>query len=707
MSQTQKPRTEDDLVKELREFITSYYPERVGELAQSYNSNKANTLTIEWRDMLMALSSDENGNHPADDYLNAPTKMDELLTRAVNRIEVPNVKLQGVDVRVVGLNDEDIYKPIEIDRDQPRGYLGVQGQLKKATEPNQEIQESAYECLLCGTMNYVPQIGESAEEPRECVGCERQGRFKLDHDQSTFEHYCKVRIETPPDESGELQSDHIDGYIRGDLVWSGSDEFGIITQTGKSITAYGTVGMKQKTGRGVNERLFDTHLLVEAIEFDTDEDEVDIEKHKDEFTELAQREDAVDIFAESLVPELHSTPEWNSALPLLVGYLFAAPRIDIPDGPTYRGDIHVLIMSDYGMGKSMVNSSIAMYSPKCIKESVTGMSSDVGLLAAAVEDDFGEGQWTLQPGILVRANGGHVILDEIDKTDANLERMNDALEGEQMVQVNKAGQRASYKSRMGLLATGNPKDSRFDSTVPISEQMGLDESLLSRFDGIVTMEDSPDEEQDGMVANAQGMSYVEAQEYQYGDREEFDRLSRVVSPDVGRSWIAYAREEINPLIKAEHIKEIENWYSNELRQLNHDFARNQGVGQDMPVPVNARVVANTIRLSVAFARVGLQETVTQQNVERAKKLVKNLVGQTFEDGQFTPRENKQSAKPKTQHEKINAVREALDMNQAITPAEIADKSGLDEKTARQLADKLCDKNPAQAMKPTEGVYRGV
>jgi replicative DNA helicase Mcm len=261
------------------------------------------------------------------------------------------------------------------------------------------------------------------------------------------------------------------------------------------------------------------------------------------------------------------------------------------------------------------------------------MSSDVGLLAAAVEDDFGEGQWVLESGILVRANGGHVILDEIDKTDADLERMNDALEGEQVVDVNKAGQSATFKSRVGLLATGNPKESRFDESLPISDQLGIDQSLLSRFDAIITMEDRPSRDKDQKVAEAQGMSYVEAQEYAHGDRDEFDHLSRDVTPQVGRAWVAHAREEVNPQLRREHVEQIRDWYADEVRTLNEEFADGGG-GGDMPVPVSARSVMDTIRFAVAFARVHLRDEVTDADVDRAMRLTRALVGQTFENGKF-------------------------------------------------------------------------
>jgi len=685
----------DEVIDDLTSFLGTYYADELSELAQNY-PNDQDWLEIDWSDLLRAEPD------VADDYLEAPDIVSRSLTEAVRRYQVPNYELTDVSVRMVGLNESDIYQPIEIDREHPEGYIGVRGELKKVTAPSREIQVAVYECQRCGTPNEVPQTGEDEQKPHDCQGCEREGPWNLLFSQSDFEDYCKVRIETPPDESGDLQSDHIDGYVRGDLVWTGHEEYGLIAETGKSVTAYGTVGMARKEGKGVNERLFDTHLMIDALEFGEDEDEVNIDAHRDEFSELADRDDAVDIFAESLVPELYATPEWESGLELLVAYLFGAPRIDVPNGPTFRGDIHALIVSDFGMGKSMVNSAVAMYSPKCIKESVTGMSSDVGLLAAAVEDDFGEGQWTLQPGILVRANGGHVILDEIDKTDADLEKMNDALEGEQMVQVNKAGQRASYKSRMGLLATGNPKESRFDSQISVSEQLGIDQSLLSRFDGIVTMEDHADEEQDGYIAETQAESYIEAQEFDHGDRDELDSLSRDVTPEVGRAWIAYARQEVTPVMKREFIDEIRAFYAEDVRTLNQKFATNSEEGADMPVPVSARVVGNTIRFAVAFARLHLRETVAQEDVDRAIDLQKSLVGQNFDGEKFVPESSRQRT-PKSQDERIGRIRDALD-GEELTPAEVAAKiPGVAEQTAENELENLATKG--EVVRPQTGVYR--
>lgn len=668
----------NELVERLGEFLSNYYHDEIGTLAQRYPGEQSH-LTVDWSDLFRF------DNDIADDFLDDPDKITKAFQYALEEYDLPDpdLRLTDVSIRMVGLNENELYRPLEITQEKPEGYIGVTGDLARVTEPSPEAETIAYECQRCLTMNDVPQTGDSATEPSECVGCERKGPFEPKRDASVFRDYSKVRVETPPDETGELQREFVDCAVRGDLVWHGHEEHGLLARTGDSVTVYGTVEYEQRTDGRTKKRLFDPYLDIDAIEFDADADDVDIAAHREEFEELADRSDAIDLFAESLVPQLYQTPEWEHALEAMVGYLFAAPRIDIPQGPTYRGDIHMLIVSDYGMGKSMANSAIATYSPNAIKESVTGMSSDVSLLAAAVEDDFGGGGYMLKPGILVRANGGHVILDEIDKTDADLERMNDALEGEQVVDVDKAGKQATFKSRVGLLATGNPVDSRFDPNAPISQQLGIDRSLLSRFDAIVTMQDEADFEQDAAIADTQGRAYLESQEAQFGDREEFDQLDRVVEPEVGRAWIAHARENVTPMIREHHVDEISEWYAEEVRQLNNQY----GTDDQMPVPVSARTVMDTIRFAVAFARVHLRDTVTDADVERAKDLSKTLVGQTFDGEKFTP-EVSRSNVDMDQDERKDTIPDVLDDEETMTTEEIAEATGLDHETVNGELEQL-------------------
>ena len=669
-----------ELIDDFEQFYRRYYSDEIGTLAQNY-PNEQRSLYVDWTD-LYRFDADL-----ADDYLAKPEEIHEYMEAALRLYDISiDVDLSGANIRVRGLHNSDIYRPSNLRSEHSGGYIGIKGVLDRVTTPSEKPEEIAWECQRCGTLTNMPQGSGEIQEPYECQGCERQGPFVVNDDYTEWTDYCKVRIEAPPDESGDVGEDKITGYVEGDLVDYGHPA-GLLGRAGEHCTVYGVLERQQKTGRNANKLLFDRVLRIEAIEFDTDEDTVDIEGNLEEFEALAQRPDAVDLFAESLVPELYMTDEWDAGLELAVAYLFAAPRLDIPNGPTYRGDIHVMVISDYGQGKSMVNRAVNRYSPDCIMKSATALSSNVGLLAAAVKDDFGEGQWTIKPGLLVRANGGHLILDEIDKPDADLARMNDALEGEQTVDVEKAGQSVTYLSRTGLWATGNPEEGRFGKHKPVSQQLGIKPSLRSRFDGILTMRDVAIEEKDENIAGTAGRAYVEAQEAQFGDREEFDALDRPVSVDVGRAWVAEARANYHPLLSESQDDDVKRWYASEIRPMNKDFADNEGVGADMPVPATARVVEATFRFSVAFARCHLRDRVADQDVDRAKDLAKRLVGQTFDGDGFVPPEvagEFDQLEPKV----LGAV---PDDGTRVFASEIAESAGVDEDDAKSVLDSAAEK----------------
>jgi len=680
-----------ELTEALEGFLKQYYHEDLLTVANDTDTS----LVIDWMDMFKAEPD------LAEDFLKQPKVILWHIRDALEVYDLPvPIDISEIAIQVVNIDDTETYNPSDLRHEHGGRYVAIEGELARVTSPSDKPEELVYKCQRCGANTVVPQAGDELQDPYQCESCEREGPFKIVDGEGTWTDFSRVRIKTPPDESGELGQSHIDGYAKGELVELGHEDHGLIARAGEKCTVYGVVERKQKSGRNADETLFDRVLNIKAIDFDGNEKEVNIREHKDEFEELASRDDAVDIFAESLVPELYATPEWETALELAVAYLFAAPRIDIPQGPTYRGDIHALIVSDYGLGKSTVNSALAEFSPKSVKESVTGMSSEVGLLAASVKDDFGAGQWTIKPGILVRGNGGHVILDEIDKTDADLERMNDAIEGEQKVDINKAGQSVTYNSRVGLWATGNPVDSRFNTFDTVAGQLGIGSSLLSRFDGIVTMQDVPDDDIDELVAQRIGEAYKEAQEYEFGEREELELLDRVVDVGVGRAWIAYARENVFPTITTDQIEDIKDWYANELRPLNEMYGDAEA-DEDLPVPANTRDVEDTIRMAVAFARVELRDTVHRENLERAKSLKRTLIGQNFRDGEVVRPEMQQGRL--SQKQRVQKIKKVLDGDEPLSIGQVAEKTGIEPSKVKNRISKLSQKG--EVYQPENGKYQ--
>jgi len=693
MSQTdsQVGQGEQTLTDELITFLNTYYREEVAKMAQLY-PNDTKSLYIDYQDLY------QFDPVLADDLREQPEKLLDYLTEAVDLVDLPvDQDLSNITVRVHNLPEQHTYAPGELRHQQGGNYIGVEGVLERVTSTSDLPQEVKFECTRCGTTAVIPQSLEESElqEPHECTGCQRSGPFKIMGNETEWSDYAKLRIESTPD-ADDGDAGKLVGFALDDLIDEGGDT-GLIGRAGEPVTIYGICKRKQKNGRGANELLFDHFLEARAIDFERDAETVDIEEHRDEFEELAQKPNAVDLFADSIAPQLHETDAWETAMEFAVPYLFGAPRIDIPNGPTYRGDLHFLIVSDYGMGKSTFKEDIEAYSPKCISKSTTALSSGVGLTAAAVKDDFGEGQWTIKPGLLVRANGGHLILDEIDKGPDQLTEMNDAIEGEQVVDIEKAGKSATYDSKCGLLALGNPVDGKFDEYDSISEQLDMSETLLSRFDAIVTMSDRPSMDKDQKVAETYGKSYTEAQKAAINGEDEFDTLNRDVPIEVGRAWIKYAREEVMPILEYEQFQELEDWYAEEVRQLNNEYAES-GEAEDMPVPVTVRVLSAVTKMAIAFARMHLREEVIQSDIERAKKLGKRLVKQNWDGERFDSTKNL-SKDTKSQDDRVEAIESMIaelesEYDQGAPVEEVleyAQNSGIKESKAEHEIDKLKQK----------------
>lgn len=683
-------KTDPEIINNFEGCLEKYYHEEILSLAGEYPDQKI--LEVEWLDVK------RHDPALAADVFEAPETVVESFHVALREYPVPiDIDMGNATVRLVGLPRERVHEPGSLRSEHAGEFLAIEGSLERVTGSSDRAINVVYVCARCPTQTEIPQdpMSDQLQQPTECGGCKRKGPFRVVDGGGEFEDVAKIRIASRATRNGDGK---LVGEVTNELIDYGGED-GLVGRAGEPVTVNGIVRRKQRTGRGQDETLFDHYLDVHSVEFIRDEETVDIEKHREEFVELAAESDAVDKFARSIAPNLHTTDAWDAAMEFAVAYLFGAPRIDITHGPTYRGDLHFLIISDFGMGKSDFSSDVEAYSPKSIAKSTTALSSGVGLTAAAVEDDFGDGAWTIKPGLLVRANGGHLILDEIDKGPDELTDMNDALEGKQQVDVEKAGKSVTYDSKTAVMAMGNPIEGRFDQKQPVYQQLGISESLLSRFDGIVTMEDIADESQDKLIAETYGKGYTEAAEAEYGDREEFEQLDREVPIPVGRAWVQYARDNVNPLLTYEQFQTLEEWYAEDVRQLNKRFGEG-GEAEDMPVPATVRVLGAAVKMAIAFARCRLQEEVQEQQIERAKKLAKRLVKQNWDGDRFDSTKNI-SKTASSQSERVHAIKDALDSPKSIE--DVAEETGIDKRTVEERIEKLMNKGAVT--EPVTGEYR--
>lgn len=166
----------------------------------------------------------------------------------------------------------------------------------------------------------------------------------------------------------------------------------------------------------------------------------------------------------------------------------------LPDGLRLRGDINVLLLGDPGTAKSQLLKFVEKVAPVAVYTS--GKGSSAAGLTASVQRDRASGDFYLEGGAMVLADGGVVCIDEFDKMrDEDRVAIHEAME-QQTISIAKAGITTILNSRTSVLAAANPVFGRYDDLKSPGENVDFQTTILSRFDMIFIVKDIHNEERD-------------------------------------------------------------------------------------------------------------------------------------------------------------------------------------------------------------------
>ena len=115
-----------------------------------------------------------------------------------------------------------------------------------------------------------------------------------------------------------------------------------------------------------------------------------------------------------IAPAIFGSDDVKAAVASL---LFSGARKTTRDGARLRGDVNVLLMGDPSTAKSQFLKFVEKTAPICVYTSGKG-SSAAGLTASVIRG--GDGEFYLEGGAMVLADGGCVCIDEFDKVRSYL-----------------------------------------------------------------------------------------------------------------------------------------------------------------------------------------------------------------------------------------------------------------------------------------------
>lgn len=277
-------------------------------------------------------------------------------------------------------------------------------------------------------------------------------------------------------------------------------------------------------------------------------------------------------------------------------------------------------------------------SPNSIATTGRG-STGVGLTAAVVVDKD-TGKRHLEAGAMVLGDRGIVCIDEFDKmSEIDRVAIHEVME-QQTVTIAKAGIHVSLNARCSVLAAANPIYGEYQKNLPANKNIGLPDSLLSRFDLVFIVLDDNDPEKDRLIADRVIKNHMFPSETpsvntaydekiiepDLGDDEHLESLvyekynallhgsSRkkdILTRNFVKKYLSYAKKTANPVLSNEAKSYISEAWTRLRGSEDEEFRRSSAVS------ITVRTLESLIRLSTSHAKARLSDVITRKDCEVA------------------------------------------------------------------------------------------
>ncbi|KAJ1263272.1 hypothetical protein BS78_09G170800 [Paspalum vaginatum] len=540
----------------------------------------------------------------------------------------------------------------------------VHGTVLKVSTVKPLVLQLKFLCMKCGgKINRIFCDGKFSP-PVSCgiQGCKSR-TFTPDRSSATLMDFQKIRIQelvsadnheegrVPRTIECELTEDLVDSCIPGEMV--------TVTGIVKVLNNYMDVGGGKS--RISNQGLY--YLYLEAVSVRKLKSDAVSDKEirasgichfqscterDPDFAVKYKEQHGADVFRQilqSFCPSIYGHELVKAGITLALFGGVQKNAMDQNKVPV-RGDIHVIIVGDPGLGKSQLLQAAAAISPRGIY--VCGNTTTKAGLTVAVVKDSMTNDYAFEAGAMVLADRGICCIDEFDKMSAEHQALLEAME-QQCVSVAKAGLVASLSARTSVLAAANPVGGHYDRAKTVNENLKMSAALLSRFDLVFILLDKPDELLDKRVSdhiialhtndvdNFKSNKRIRTASQRLGDlgfgvggssvasrlrlHPEKDKGFAPLAGQFLRKYISYSREHVFPRMSEAAAAILKEFYL-ELRK-----HRSSADG----TPITARQLESLVRLAGARARVDLRDEVTVEDAQDVIDIMKESLYDKYVD----------------------------------------------------------------------------
>ena len=535
--------------------------------------------------------------HNPDDMLEA---FNEAILSILSEIH-PDYAQEIRDKIKVRIGNYTVQKGLrDINADVIDKLIGVSGMVVRSSEVKPLAKKIGYRCLNCNIINEAQLKGLLLKKPLKCINCSEK-ELEMAPENSIFTDFQMVRLQELPEDLPAGQLPHyVEVTVMGDLV----DQ----CRPGDRIMLTGIIRIEQEQiSPQVKTSLFRLRMEGNNIEYlggragskDTRTVERIAISTEDErqIVSIGSKPDAYEKLIASFAPHVYGHEVIKEAILLLI---VGSVTKKLEDGSTRRGDINVLLVGDPGTAKSEMLKFAAKIAPRGLYTSGRG-STAAGLTAAVIRDKIGI--MMLEAGAVVLGDQGLVCIDEFDKIKPeDRSALHEVME-QQTCSVAKGGIVATLNARTSILSAANPMYGKYDPYKNITENVSLPIPLLTRFDLIYVIRDTPEVEKDNRVAS----HILEIH------RDSEHAAHPAIYIDLFSKYLAFSKQ-IEPKLTTEAIDIIRNYYM-----------KMRNVDSEGMITVTPRQLEGLVRLSTARARLLLKDKVEAEDAERAIYLVQRML----------------------------------------------------------------------------------